>query len=217
MKPSFVGQVLLMLVLIAGGVVLWRAAAYEQRIAAAERDLSTLRYDAAADAATTPAGRIAALMPGVSQTTADARQIAATGSYWQQDFKTVALNTEAKMLAANAAYRSVRADGGTWQAVVGRLDGVVKNYAEVLRAQPEREDAAFNYEYAIRLRSAVAARKQAVAPFDSMGKDLTIHGFAGGPPGESDMKKFKMIVPMRPDERLEAERAGKGTTKVRKG
>ena len=31
------------------------------------------------------------------------------------------------------------------------------------------------------------------------------------------MKKFKMIVPMRPDERLEAEKAGKGTTKVRKG
>ena len=46
---------------------------------------------------------------------------------------------------------------------------------------------------------------------------LTIHGFAGAPPEESDMKKFKMIVPMRPDERLEAEKAGKGTTKVRKG
>jgi hypothetical protein len=217
MKPSFLGQVVLMLALIAGGVVLWRAAQYEQRVAAAERDLSTLRYEAAADAATTPAGRIAALMPGVSRTTADARQIAATGSYWQRDFKAVALNTEAKMLAANAAYRSVRADGGTWQAVVGRLDGVVKNYAEVLRAEPEREDAAFNYEFAIRLRSTAAARKQGVAAFDSMGNDLTVHGFAGAPPGESDMKKFKMIVPMRPDERLEAEKAGKGTTKVRKG
>jgi hypothetical protein len=31
------------------------------------------------------------------------------------------------------------------------------------------------------------------------------------------MKKFKMIVPMRPDERLEAEKAGKGATKVKKG
>ena len=49
------------------------------------------------------------------------------------------------------------------------------------------------------------------------GNGLTIHGFAGAPPEESDMKKFKMIVPMRPDERLEAEKAGKGTTKVRKG
>ena len=34
---------------------------------------------------------------------------------------------------------------------------------------------------------------------------------------KTDMKKFKMIVPMRPDERLEAEKAGKGATKVRKG
>ena len=31
------------------------------------------------------------------------------------------------------------------------------------------------------------------------------------------MKKFKMIVPMRPDERMEAERAGKAGQKVRKG
>jgi len=29
----------------------------------------------------------------------------------------------------------------------------------------------------------------------------TIHGIEGAPPEESQMKKFKMIVPMRPDER----------------
>ena len=62
-----------------------------------------------------------------------------------------------------------------------------------------------------------AARKQPVPPLDGKQPGLTIHGFAGAPPEESDMKKFKMIVPMRPDERLEAEKAGKGTTKVRKG
>jgi hypothetical protein len=56
-----------------------------------------------------------------------------------------------------------------------------------------------------------------VAPVAGTDAGLTIHGFAGAPPEESDMKKFKMIVPMRPDERLEAEKAGKGTTKVRKG
>ena len=217
MKPSFIGQVVLMLALIAGGVILWRAAGYEQRVAQAERDLSTLRYDSAGAAASTPAGRIAQLMPGLNSTAADARLLATTASYWQQDFKTVTLDTEAKMLAANAAYRSVRADGGTWQAVVGRLDGVVKNYAEVLRAEPGRTDAAFNYEFAIRLRATVAARKQAVGAYDSMGGDLTVLGVSGAPPAESDMKKFKMIVPMRPDERLEAEKAGKGTTKVRKG
>ena len=69
----------------------------------------------------------------------------------------------------------------------------------------------------MRLRSVFAARKQVVPPFNAKGNGLTVHGFAGAPPEESDMKKFKMIVPMRPDERLEAEKAGKGTTKVRKG
>jgi hypothetical protein len=93
----------------------------------------------------------------------------------------------------------------------------VKQYAEILREDPSNTEAAFNYEYIVRLRQVIAARKQPVAPVDSTDSGLTIHGFAGAPPEESDMKKFKMIVPMRPDERLEAEKAGKGTTKVRKG
>ena len=104
-----------------------------------------------------------------------------------------------------------------WQAVVGKMDALVKQYAEILRDDPGNAEAAFNYEYLVRLRQVIAARKSPVAPFDAMDQGLTIHGFAGAPPEESDMKKFKMIVPMRPDERLEAEKAGKGTTKVKKG
>jgi hypothetical protein len=63
----------------------------------------------------------------------------------------------------------------------------------------------------------MAQRKQPVPPFDAKAGGLSIHGLEGAPPEEAEMKKFKMIVPMRPDERLEAEKAGKGTTKVRKG
>ena len=111
----------------------------------------------------------------------------------------------------------MRRAGGSWQAVVGRMDSLVKQYAEILRDDPSNTEAAFNYEYIVRLRQVIAARKQPVAPVDGTDAGLTIHGFAGAPPEESDMKKFKMIVPMRPDERLEAEKAGKGTTKVRKG
>jgi hypothetical protein len=101
--------------------------------------------------------------------------------------------------------------------VVGRLDTLAKNYAEVLREEPNRTDAAFNYEYIVRLRAAIAARRQPVAAVDPSQSQVTIHGHEGAPPAESDTKKFKMIVPMRPDERLEAEKAGKGATKVRKG
>ena len=148
---------------------------------------------------------------------ADAKTLSATSAYWQGDYEHVAANPNAKLLAANAAYRTVRQDGGDWQAVVGRLDAVVKSYADILREEPDNAEAAFNYEYVVRLRAVLAARQQTIAPFDATASGNTLHGFEGAPPEDSDMKKFKMIVPMRPDERLEAEKAGKGGTSVRKG
>ena len=216
MRSTF-GQGLLVVVLIAVGAMVWRAGQYEQRIAAAQRDLVTLRYDRAGEVAGQPAGRLAALVPGEGRTVADAKALGVAASYWQRNYAEVASNPEVKLLAANAAYRAIRQQGGPWQTVVGRLDAVVKSYAEVLRQDPANTDAAFNHEYAVRLRAAIATRKQPVAPMDAAESTLTIHGNAGAPPSESDTKKFKMIVPMRPDERLEAEKAGKGTTKVRKG
>ena len=213
-SSSWFGQALIAVVLVAGGAILWRTSEAEHRLAAAERDLVTLRYEEAAQAQ--GPGRIASLLPGNGGLAADAKSLNATAAYWQGDYDTVASNPDAKLLAANAAYRTLRKQGGTWQAVVGKMDSVVKSYAEILREQPDNAEAGFNYEYIVRLRAVLTARKQPVAPFDASAT-LTLHGFEGAPPEESDMKKFKMIVPMRPDERLEAEKAGKGTTKVRKG
>jgi hypothetical protein len=215
-SSSWFGQALIALLLVAGGAVLWRAGESEQRLAAAERDLVTLRYEEAAALAQGP-GRLASLLPGAGRLDGDVKTLEATAAYWQGDYNAVAANEDAKLLAANAAYRTLRKEGGSWQAVVGRMDSVVKSYAEILRDDPDNVEAAFNYEYAVRLRAVIAARKQPVAPIGEAGSQITIHGFAGAPPEASDMKKFKMIVPMRPDERLEAEKAGKGTTKVRKG
>ena len=214
-SSSWFGQLLIVVVLLAAGAILWRTSESEHRLAAAERDLVTLQYESAAAQAQGP-GRIARLLPGNDRLAADARSVNDSAAYWQGDYDTVASNTDAKLLAANAAYRTLRKQGGTWQAVVGKMDSVVKSYAEILREEPGNAEAGFNYEYLVRLRAVLAARKQPVAPFDASAT-LTLHGFEGAPPEESDMKKFKMIVPMRPDERLEAEKAGKGTTKVRKG
>ena len=214
---SWVGQAILAVILAVIGLILWRAGELEHRVAAAERELATLRYAKAGEIAAEPVSRIARLMPGEDRTIADAKILGANSEYWQMDYNAVAAKPDVKLLAANAAYRAARRDGGPWQAVVGRLDTLAKNYADVLREEPNRTDAAFNYEYIVRLRAAIAARRQPVAPVDAAQSDLTIHGREGAPPAESDTKKFKMIVPMRPDERLEAEKAGKGATKVRKG
>jgi hypothetical protein len=216
-SSTWFAQAIIALLLLAAGAILWRSSETERRLAAAERDLVMLRYSDAATGAQQPGGRIAALMPGSGRTTADAKAVETSAAYWQGDYETVADNTDAKLLAANAAYRNMRKAGGSWQAVVGRMDTLVKQYAEILRDDPSNMEAAFNYEYVVRLRQVIAARKQPVAPVDATDAGLTLHGFAGAPPEEADMKKFKMIVPMRPDERLEAEKAGKGTTKVKKG
>ncbi len=214
-STSWFGQALVVVVLLAAGAILWRTSEAEHRLAAAERDLVTLRYQEAANQAQGP-GRLANLLPGNGRLAADAKALETTAAYWQGDYQVVTSDVDARLLAANAAYRTARKGGGTWQAMVGKLDSVVKSYAEIVRDQPGNTEAVFNYEYTVRLRAVLAARKTPVAPFDA-GATLTLHGFEGAPPEESDMKKFKMIVPMRPDERLEAEKAGKGTTKVRKG
>ena len=127
------------------------------------------------------------------------------------------LPTRIHFLAANAAYRLAVRDGGDWRAVVGRLDGVIKQYAEVLKSNPAHEDAAFNYEFAVRYRTALAARQQPVPAADLADAAPTPHGYEGAPPRGTDAKQFKMIVPMRPEERREADEAGQTGRRVRKG
>lgn len=219
---SVIAQLILVLLLIAAGTVLWSVGGAEERLASAERTLVTLRYDRAAEeletaAATNAAERIIADTTGLAAEAAETRRKAA---YWLGDLDPFLQNDDdpaIKMLAADASYRALRAEGGTWQAVTTRLDAIAKRYADVLREHPENEDAAYNYEFVVRLRAAVAAARRPIAPLDLEETGLTLHGHRGAPPEGTDTKKFKMIVPMRPDERMEAEQAGRGAQKIRKG
>jgi hypothetical protein len=144
-------------------------------------------------------------------------------------------------LTANASFRASQA--ATERAdVVRRLDSVVKSYGEVLKTEAGRcsaddhecqaraMDAAYNYEFAIRSRD-VAMRARPTAPgktaaakaalkMDDEG-DLpegpTLHGRVGGPPPETHMNQFKIVIPKRGEERKDAPDAGKGGQKIRKG
>lgn len=214
---TLMGSVVVAAVLAVAGLVMWQGSDLERRVAAAERDLVTLRYQDAGAQAMEPPPAWAAYLPGSGQTAEDAESLVATSKYWDGDYEAVAADPKAKLLAANAAYRALRKEGGNWQAVVGRLDGVVKAYADVLREDPSNTEAAFNFEYATRLRAAIASRRRDVAPDDPIAGGMTIHGGVGEVPVDTETRQFKMIVPMRPDERQEAEKAGKGGTRVRKG
>ena len=190
---STVVQVAIAVALIVGGVVLLSQSERQVRLADAQRALLTLRYDLAAS---------------------DER-VKPVAEYWRGNYSAVPPESD-PLLAANAAYRAAVAPGGPAQAVVTRLDGVIKQYAEVVRNDPANEQAAFNYEFAVRYRAAIAARGGQVpaAPEDT---GATPHGIIGGPPAGRGQQQFKMMVPMRPDERQEAEEAGRSGRRVRKG
>lgn len=218
---TLIGQMLLIAVLALAGAVLWVIGSAEERVAGAERTLATLRYDRAAEELSTAAAdnaveRIIGDFSGVAAAASDSQNKA---EYWLGNYDRFLQSDDEnlKMMAADASYRALREAGGTWQSVSTRLDAIAKRYADVLRANPNNEDAAYNYEFMVRLRAAVMTAKQQIAPLDLATTGITVHGHAGGPPEGSDMKKFKMIVPMRPDERMEAEQAGRGANRTRKG
>ena len=179
--------------LIAAAAILWTRGNDADRLAEAQRSLVTLQYTRALGAPAT----------------------AGAARYWTGDYRGV--NAEAApLLAANAAYRAAVSPGGSAKEVVTRLDAVVKQYADVLRADPANADAAFNYEFAVRYRAAIAARGAPVPPEDDDGS-RTPHGRAGAPARGTNQQQFRMLVPMRPDERREAEEAGKAGRRIRKG
>jgi hypothetical protein len=190
---SMIGQTAIAALLLAAGVALLARSEREERSADAQRALLTLRYDLAAAH----------------------ERMRPTAEYWRGNYAAVPPDAE-PLLAANAAYRAALAPGGTAQAVITRLDGVIKQYAEVVRDDPGNEQAAYNYEFAVRYRAAVAARGAPLPPV-AVDTGATPHGVIGGPPAGRELRQFKMMVPMRPDERQEAEEAGRAGRRVRKG
>ena len=150
-------------------------------------------------------------------------------------------NPDVLFLAVNAAYRAGQRANGDRLATVRILDAVISDYAEVIKKSPGLVDAAYNYEYAVRARDAaarsretprikpgdlsaasVAGQKSAAGERAAATADLpvgpTIHGHPGAPPSDTDMKKFKVLTPMRPDEReATPDKAGENKRPPRRG
>lgn len=213
---SLAGQFIVALVLVLAGGGLWTAAKLDTNVAGAAGDLAGLQYDKAAALDGAEAGNgLLRWLPGVEGAAERAQVIGDTARYWQGTTPAGG-KASASLLSANAAYHAAMDKGGKWPEVVAKLDEVVKQYATVVRDEPDNVDAAFNYEFVVRLRSALAAARRDV-PADLLESHVTLHGVAGAPPQGTDTKTFKMIVPMQPDERREAETAGRGAPRNRKG
>jgi len=240
---SFITPLIVGIVLALAGAGFWIAGQTEKRLADVHNELATLQYDSATTDAQDVESSLgeARRVPQVGQqAVSDLRDTRATAAYWNGGYSSIALAKDANgavtetdpqilFLAANAAYRGAQTDDRI--TALRRLDTVVKNYADVLRSSPGHMDAAYNYEYAVRVRENMAKTKpgapmtknqKAVAKaVEAATGDLpagsTIHGNAGGPPPATDMAQFKIVIPKRGEERKDNPEAGKGGVKVRKG
>jgi hypothetical protein len=250
MKSAVVPFLAAIVLSLVGGA-LWLAGLTETRLADAHKQLATLHY-ADAQSEGDAIGPVLALerrVPVVGKAAdADARDVRAAAGYWRADYAAIAPQRDANgvvtetdptilLLTANAAFRASQSAADRLD-TVRRLDTVVKGYAEVLKApacgagdracDTRGMDAAFNYEYAIRTRDALARARGAapkggakIAAKAADDTDLpagpTLHGRPGAPPAAVDMNQFKIVIPKRGEERKDAPDAGKGGQKIRKG
>jgi len=243
-----VGQAAIAVLLFAIGYVCWTVGQLQNRVADAHEELALLRYNAAnasyADIEASMA--YVSRVPWVADTLlTDVRGDRATGDYWLARYDSLGSKHDAAgaiveqqpselVLAANAGFRASQRENADRQAMLSRLDAAIKTYTALLKKDPNDADAAYNYEYVVRLRDTVSKAKPAAPgkredPAKAaqkpagvvMAGDLpdgrTIHGDPGAPPPNTDMTQFKMHIPVRPDERQGGSDAGQGKEKIRKG
>ena len=168
-------------------------------------------------------------IPGVGGGPAnDIRAKHATLHYWQKDYAaaipqqtdpigSVAQdNTELQLVIANAVYRTAQSRMKDKESTIAGLDQGIAAYVAVLKNAPRNEDAAFNFEYLVRLRDEVDKGKRKPGPQELVLKGPD--GAAGAPPQiDSSMSDFKIYIPLESQERQDQGVAGKAAPGKRKG
>jgi len=223
MKSPF-GLFVLGLMCALGGAICWHLASLERDIASTGALLLTLQYEAAGQ----NAAKAASYFTPNSSLKAS-RQLGATADYWSQQYATLTRNTssnadsdqqdaERLFIAANAAFREWqnRAQNDSPQVSLEQLESVIKGYADVVKKQSENQDAAYNYEFAVRQREILAGRTKP-ANAHPLSDHVTIHGKPGAAPKGNSSGEFKIIVPQQPDERKEDTTPGKAQKFTKKG
>lgn len=227
---SIAGFVIAAMVVAVFGAVFMSAGRFERTMADAQEYASTQRYDEARERldaadAYVPYGRWIPRIGAVAENDVRARRAAL--EYWQRNYAAVlprdadpvggvdASNLELQTIVANAAYRAGQATATDRQSTLQAYDEAIGGFQTVLKNDTWSEDAAFNYEYAIRARDEFAKgrRKTSGAPREG---DPQL-GQQGEPAKSGDSRKFEIYVPLNGSERTKAGEAGKGTGIQRKG
>jgi hypothetical protein len=152
--------------------------------------------------------------------------------YWQHDYDAIvpavpdpigALppdNVDLQFVVANAVFRKGRQDPANAAAMAQAVDAGIAAQLAVLKSSTRNEDAAFNYEYLLRLRAAALLKRTGQGGSEEAGSEKTTHGQPGGAPRESDPSDFKIHIPLESKEfqdQKEGQQAGKATPRERRG
>lgn len=196
--------------LILGAVAAAVAAAgrFDRRVAQAEQQIATFAFDDAEAAygelerSLDVAGTVPWLFGG---TRADVEAREAALRYWRGDYAGLLAdytgatapdatgNPSLQFILANAAARAALDPEADREQVLRALDGAIDVYLGVLQQSPGHLDAAYNYEYLLRLRADLASGAELPAPRRSR------HGREGEAPEDGELEEIEIYVPVQRD------------------
>jgi hypothetical protein len=217
--------------MVVAGLACLGVSRLEAHLADAGTYLSTQQYEAAS-ASLREAGRYAGRARFVPWLGSDARQeIAARGAavlYWQREYDAVLpesadpvatledANVERQLVVANAVFRVGQTRFTDRESTVKALEESASGYLTVLKNNTWHPDAAFNYEYLVRLRDEAAKGRQPPPP--QTNEEEADLGEAGAPTPATSQEGFQIYVPLEQGEKNPSGgEAGQAAPRERKG
>jgi hypothetical protein len=169
-------------------------------------------------------------LPGISDgPLSDVRARRAALRYWRGEYSALvpaeadpvgsvpAENVALQLVTANALYRTGQTLARDRQSTLNALEAGILGYQTVLKNSDRNEDAAYNYEYLVRLRDELLKGRR--KPGFTVTELSNPNGRGGEPPkNDPAADDFKIYVPLETDERENpGARPGKTAPIQRKG
>lgn len=208
-------------------ITVWRIEGY---LADVREQTATLQFERAQeslDAAEKYVGYAEWVPPLGSDFRDQIRVRQAVLQYWQGNYDALisqpvgpnaaeeARKVDLQLVVANAAYRDGQAHATNRASTLEALEDAVAGYATVLRNAPWHPDAAYNYEFAVRLRDEITKGRRPPAPRPEA--EDTELGLQGEPAATAG-GKFEIYIPLDNGEsRPVGGDAGKAPPGARKG
>src|SRR4029453_7818693 len=125
-------------------------------------------------------------------------------------------NVELQLVVANGAFRLGQMQSKDKTSTMKALEEAAAGYLTVLKNNTWHPDAAFNYEYIVRLRDQAAKGSQPPPP--QKNEEESDNGESGAPTPATSQEGFQIYIPLEQGEKNPTGgEAGKASAKERKG